>query len=64
MVVVEVSVADDGSVTDAALLSSCGHSELDAAALEAVRTASFAPATEDGAAVSGRLRMTFEFRLD
>ena len=40
-----------------------GHAELDAAALGAVRTARFAPATAEGVSVSGRLRLTFDFRL-
>lgn len=62
-VTLEVEVASDGTVTAVALKESCGHEELDAAAAAAVRTAHFAPAREDGAAISGTLRLTFDFRL-
>ena len=62
-VTVEISVAKDGIVSDAEVVMSSGFDELDAAALGAVRTARFAPATEDGVSVSGRLRLTFDFRL-
>ena len=62
-VTVEISVAEDGGITSAEVVASSGHAELDAAALGAVRTARFAPATEDGVSVSGRLRLTFDFRL-
>ena len=63
-VTVEILVAEDGSVSEAQVVSSSGHAELDSAALGAVRTAEFAPATEDGAGVAGRLRLTFDFRLE
>ena len=62
-VTVEISVAEDGGIASAEVVDSSGHAELDAAALGAVRTARFAPATEDGVSVSGRLRLTFDFRL-
>ena len=62
-VTVEISVAEDGGIASAEVVASSGHAELDAAALGAVRTARFAPATEDGVSVSGRLRLTFDFRL-
>lgn len=60
---VEIVVADDGTVSHADVVASSGYAELDAAALGAVRTARFAPATEDGVSVSGRLRLTFDFKL-
>ncbi len=60
---VEIVVSEDGGVENAKIVASSGHPELDKAALDAVRTASFAPATEDGANVQGRLRLTFEFKL-
>jgi protein TonB len=63
-VTVEISVAEDGHVSGAEIVSSSGHAELDSAALGAVRTAKFAPATEDGASVTGRLRLTFNFKLE
>ena len=62
-VTVEISVAEDGNVVGAEVVASSGHDELDAAALAAVRTARFAPATEDGVSVRGELRLTFDFRL-
>ena len=62
-VTVEITVAADGLVAGAEIMGSSGHAELDAAALDAARTAHFAPATVDGATVSGRLRLTFDFRL-
>ncbi len=63
-VTVEISVAEDGHVSGAEIVSSSGHAELDSAALGAVRTAKFAPATEDGGSVTGRLRLTFNFKLE
>ena len=62
-VTVEISVAEDGAVADAEIVETSGHAELDEAALGAARTARFAPATVDGVSVSGRLRLTFRFRL-
>ena len=63
-VVVEISITGDGAVSDANVMSSSGHRELDQAALEAVRNAKFSPATENGMSVSGRLRLTIEFKLE
>ena len=63
-VTVEIRVSEDGGVSDAKIVATSGHAELDRAALAAVGTARFAPATEDGAAVSGLLRLTFEFKLE
>lgn len=62
-VVVEIDVGADGKVGDVAVVESSGYDELDESAVAAVRTASFAPATEDGKGVRGRLRLTFEFKL-
>lgn len=63
-VVVDVSISQDGSVSEANVFSSSGHKELDAAAIDAVRNAKFSPATENGASVDGRLRLTLDFRLE
>ena len=63
-VAVEIFVTEAGAVSSAEIVSSSGHAELDSAALGAVRTARFAPATTDGTAVGGRLRLTFEFKLE
>ena len=62
-VVVEVAIAADGKVVGVDIVESCGYPELDAAAVDAVKTARFAPAKEDGVDVCGRLRLTFDFRL-
>lgn len=63
VVTVEISVGADGKVDDVSVVASSGHPELDDAAVAAVRTASFAPATVGGVGVSGKLRLTFDFRL-
>ena len=62
-VTVEACVDADGGVSDAEVAVSSGHGELDRAALGAVMSARFAPATEDGAAKAGRVRITLDFRL-
>lgn len=63
VVTLEILVLGSGSVSKTEVVGSSGHSDLDAAAVSAVQTARFAPATEDGVQVEGRLRLTFEFRL-
>ena len=62
-VTVEVFVAAAGGIAHAAVVTSSGYAELDEAALVAVRSARFTPATEDGVSVRGELRLTFAFRL-
>lgn len=62
-VTVEFEVGADGRVTSVSVVVSSGHRDLDEAALEAARTAMFAPATEDGVSVAAIARLTFEFRL-
>lgn len=62
-VTVEVFVAEDGGIAHAAVVTSSGYAELDEAALVAVRSARFTPASEDGVSVRGELRLTFAFRL-
>ena len=62
-VAVAVTVAEDGGIVQAAVVASSGYGELDAAALAAVRSARFAPATAEGVRVRGELRLTFDFRL-
>ena len=63
VVTLEILVSDTGNVSEAVVVGGSGHKDLDAAAVSAVRTARFAPATEDGVHVHGRLRLTFEFKL-
>jgi TonB family protein len=49
----EVDVGPDGTVTDVRVLSSSGDPALDAAAMDAVRKSTFAPATLNGLPVHG-----------
>ena len=63
VVTIEIVVSGSGAVTKVDVIGSSGHSDLDSAAVSAVKTAHFAPATEDGVQVEGRLRLTFEFKL-
>ena len=63
-VAVRASIAADGTVASAEIASSCGYSELDAAALDAVLAARFVPATAGGTAVAGSVRLEFDFKLD
>lgn len=60
---VEIVVDADGFVSQTDIIESSGYRELDSAALSAVGTARFAPASKGGVSVCGRLRLTFEFRL-
>jgi len=62
-VTVAAVVTETGVVASADVLASSGHAELDDAALAAVRTARFAPATEEGVCVSGRVRLVIAFKL-
>jgi protein TonB len=58
---VQVGVGRDGSVTDATVLSTSGHQELDAAALEAVRAWRFQPARLRGVPVVSRVVVPIRF---
>lgn len=62
-VMLRVTVAADGSVSDVALETSCGHDVLDRAAEAAVRIWTFEPAYRDGVAVESRFRVPVSFRL-
>ena len=63
VVTVEILVSDSGEVSGVEVIAGSGDKDLDSAAVSAVRTARFAPATENGVRVHGSLRLTFEFRL-
>ena len=63
VVMLEIAVSELGTVDEVAIIEGSGYKDLDSAAISAVRTARFEPATEDGNQVSGRLRWTFEFKL-
>ena len=62
-VTVAAVVTETGVVASADVVASSGYVELDDAALAAVRTARFAPATEEGVCVSGRVRLVIAFKL-
>jgi protein TonB len=62
-VTVDVTVSDSGEVSGVEIVSGSGYADLDSAAVSAVRSARFSPATEDGAKVEGRLQLVFEFKL-
>lgn len=62
-VTVEAGVSAEGRVEQVVVVSSSGHADLDAAACRALGSANFAPATEDGRNVRGKVRLTFQFRL-
>lgn len=60
-IVLLVDVAADGSVTNAVVERSEPEGVFDATALEAVRHWKFSPATKDGKAVAGRVRVPVDF---
>ncbi len=59
----QITIAVDGSVTDASVVEPQGHG-FDEAALEAVRRFRFRPATVDGTPTPVRIRYRYEFTLD
>ncbi len=63
VVLLELSIAADGSVTEVELLQSSGHDILDRAARTAAVAWHFQPAHQDGVAVASRLRLPVEFRI-
>ena len=61
--VIEVTVGADGSIATAALSQGTGIRELDDIAMRTAKTWRFKPATADGEAVSGKLRLRIEFKV-
>ena len=59
-----LQVSADGRVTDTRVAASSGHALLDEAALVAARSWRLEPATENGVAVAGALRVPLRFRLE
>jgi protein TonB len=59
-----IHIAADGRVLDVELIESSGHERLDRAALTAVRTWSFHPATRDGVRVADSLLHRVTFRIE
>lgn len=60
-VMLHVVVEPDGAVSNVRLARSCGHVLLDEAALEAVRTWTFTPASVDGASVRSEVDLPIVF---
>ncbi|MBO7721076.1 MAG: energy transducer TonB [Kiritimatiellae bacterium] len=63
-VTVEAAVTPDGRAESVSVVAGSGCADLDSAACQALVRARFAPATEDGKKVGGRIRLTFDFRLN
>jgi TonB family protein len=62
--VVDVTVAVDGSVSDAVVLTSSGVRALDDAALAAARSSIYSLATMNGVPVASHFSATYEFRIN
>ena len=62
-VVLEIRVNAAGIVDRVDVVSSCGFSELDEAAVRAARTARFTPAKSDGSPVASTARLKLDFKL-
>ena len=62
-VILEIRVNAAGTVDRVDIVSSCGFSELDEAAVRAARTARFTPAKSGGSPVASAARLKLEFKL-
>ena len=62
-VVVKAEISTGGKCVHAVVLTSSGSAVLDAAAIQAVDDARFAPASRDGNPVEGDIMLTFDFQL-
>lgn len=60
---IKARIARDGGVAKTEIAVSSGHADLDRAAAEAVATAEFAPAEENGQPTEGEVLLVFEFKL-
>ena len=59
----EVMISDDGEAMAVEVIESSGYTELDDAAIEAVKAAKFSPAKSDGCPVTAKVSITLEFKL-
>lgn len=64
LVVLRVTIADDGHVAKVSVANSSGHRHLDEAALDAVQQWQFSPASRDGRPVQWTARLPVRFRLE
>lgn len=62
-IALEITVAADGAVKSAKIVSSCGYGALEAAAVKAVTEARFTPAKASGRNVESVARLTLDFKL-
>jgi protein TonB len=62
--ILEVTVGADGAVLSATLSQSSGNGALDTAALKAVATARFTPATKAGKPVEAKVAVPYQFKLN
>ena len=62
-VVLEIRVGESGSVERVEVVSACGFSELDEAAVRAAKAARFTPAKSGSRSVASTARLTLTFRL-
>ncbi len=62
--VVELTVAANGNVTQATVSQTSGNRQLDDLALKAAKTWRFRPASIDGEATEGKVRLTVEFKVE
>ena len=62
-VILEIRVNAAGNVDRVDIVSSCGFSELDEAAVRAARTARFTPAKSGGSPVASTARLKLDFKL-
>lgn len=62
--ILEVTVGADGAVLGANLVESSGIGSLDTAALQAVATAQFTPATRAGKPVEAKVTVPYQFKLN
>jgi protein TonB len=63
-VIVRVQVTAEGAAAAVSLGRSSGHAALDAAALAAIRSWRFSPATRGGVPVAAEAEVPVAFRLD
>ena len=62
--VVQITILEDGSVSDAKILQSSGNETLDQSALTAAKAFKFSPGKVENKAVKTQVSVPFQFRLD
>jgi protein TonB len=62
--VLDIAVAADGTASAVTVGSSCGSDELDDIAVKTAKKWRFRPATRDGEAIGGRVRLHIQFKVE